>query len=105
MIAFIFETIAFYCSQFVFVPIYGFCIAFCWLIIAFVKDIRNDLDQLTLNDRHQNHEQITGIFCEIIELYSEVKQLSSINMFFITTIEYNFNAFSFQYGRRFQWNL
>lgn len=75
MIAFVFECNAFYCSQFVFLPIFGFYLGFCWLIISFVKDITNDLDQFTLNEC-QNHDQITGTFCEIVELYLELKQLS-----------------------------
>lgn len=77
--AYIFEITAFYCSQFVFLPVFGFYLGFCWLIISFVKDIANDLDQLTLNECQSDNDQTTGVFCEIVELYSEVKQFSHTN--------------------------
>lgn len=51
-------------------------IGICWLVIFFIADIENDLSNL--NDREnvrQNVQELKVRFCNIIQLFSEVKQL------------------------------
>lgn len=59
-------------------PIVVFLIGCCWLFIAFVKDISNDLpllNEFKTCDRQIQQQRIEA-FCNIIELFSDAKQLS-----------------------------
>lgn len=73
--AIIFVIIAGACTQIFISLILCFHVGFCWLIISFVKDITTDLNVLT-NQGGQSRKQLIKKFYEIMDLYSNVKQLS-----------------------------
>lgn len=59
------------------VPNVCLLIGICWLLIAFVKDISDDL--LKLNIRRASHghrREVTVRFRSVVQLHAEVKQLS-----------------------------
>lgn len=76
MFALSFVAIAGFFVQIFLSLILCFYVGFCWLIISFVKDVTNDLDVLTHNGADRSGKHISEIFYEIIDLYSNVKQLS-----------------------------
>lgn len=49
----------------------------CWILIAFVDDIKTDLSALDAYKRNQISEvKLYEYFCEYIRLYKDIKQLS-----------------------------
>lgn len=63
------------------VPTIGYYAGSCALFITFVEDITNDLKHLNIKKRrNQNWNEMRAAFCKIIQLHSEVKQLSEQNL-------------------------
>lgn len=51
----------------------------CWLFVAFAKDLTNDLHFLNINlPSNSNSLQLRGHLCKLIQLYSDIKELSWI---------------------------
>lgn len=59
-------------------PDVAFLVGSCWLFIAIAKDITNDLAGLSFNRRSNNtrHRLAREHFCDIVQVYAELKQLS-----------------------------
>lgn len=73
-----FDAISICCVIFVIVPVLALGIGLCWLIIAFIKDILNELARLNsfCQAARKNVWELKMRFCTIIQLYSETKELS-----------------------------
>ena len=69
-------------------------IGFCWLSIAIVEDISSDLLELDFScgKLNQNHQLMKQRFSNIIQLYSEVKQLSK--RFFLKPKQFQLSLYS-----------
>lgn len=63
------------------IPLVCFFIGSCWLCIAFAKDITNDLSLWNLGGltSNQSHLKCKMKLCRIVEIHSDVKQLSVQN--------------------------
>lgn len=61
-------------------PVVGFMFGSCMLMIAFVEDIASELAEWAshIDTMTKNRMDMTKRFCDIIKLYSEVKQLRSL---------------------------
>lgn len=59
-------------------PVICFVVGSSWLFIAFAKDIANEMPTLNVEDsiENENQKDANESLCEIIQLYTEVKQLS-----------------------------
>lgn len=80
LVAWIIFILAEVCTLILFSLFLCFYVGFCWLIISFVKDIINELDVLTqATDGQQSDRKISETFNEIVDLYSNVRQLSGKN--------------------------
>lgn len=65
------------------VPFGCFFLGSCWLLIAFVEDITNELTLLTTKKSlrlKQCGREFTGRFCSIVKSYSKVKELSGFDL-------------------------
>lgn len=57
----------------------SFKVGSCWMIITFVKDLKNDLTLLTATDMHNiNYGQLKEHFCNVMRQFCVLKQLSGI---------------------------
>lgn len=62
----------------IYVPLLGFIMGSCWLLITFVKDITNDLSFLKADEiNSRNDMELKEIFCKTVKFYSTVKGLSN----------------------------
>lgn len=77
-IALLEQAIVAYCACCMTSPVTCFIAGSCWLFVAFVEDITSDLCALNAEIKSTNANQmdVKKRFCEIINLYSDVKQLS-----------------------------
>lgn len=77
LICWLLEAISEFCLFFYIVPNLCLLVGTSWLLIAFLKDISNDLLKLYVHRKcHQYRWELNVRFCQIIQLYSDVKQLS-----------------------------
>lgn len=62
-----------------FIPLMSFLIGSCWIIIVCIKDISNDLSFLKPDEiSNKSAADLKEPFCNIVKLYSDVKELSKI---------------------------
>lgn len=78
LIAFLAQTIESFCTVYSACPILCIVVGSCWLFIAFVKDLTSELPVLNAAIKSADERQLNVNFCEIIKLYSDVKQLSEV---------------------------
>lgn len=77
MLLIFFQTQWYFCLIFSAVSALGFYIGSCWLFISFVKDIKNDLDLLNVAGKSKRSRmKVTERFCDVVQVYSNVKELS-----------------------------
>ena len=57
-------------------PVIGYMIGSCWLFISFIEDITTEFLLLNSSEAssNQNDKEFKENFCNIIQLYSDVKQ-------------------------------
>lgn len=55
----------------------------CWLIKTFVEDITMDLTHFNSNGRSINQNEIVAHFCELVQSFLVVKQLSESQIYSI----------------------
>ena len=68
-----------FCILFCAVPSTCFFIGSGWLLISFAKNMRNDLSHFNAVASSRRHRaEVKGSFCQIIQIYSDVKELSDI---------------------------
>lgn len=99
LIVWLFETGSVFCTFYNLVPLICLTIGCCWFIIAFMKDIMIEMTKLNRAFKLARHNtwELKVRFCNIIELYSEVKQLSkNLKLRNIFSIK-NCNQFSYFY--------
>lgn len=66
-----------FCVIYAAVPPICFYAGSCFLFIAFVQDIENDLNALMVKKSHRKHNaKLKTQFFRIVQVYSEVKELS-----------------------------
>lgn len=86
-----------------------FYAASLWLIIKFTEDIANDLESLNVGGRsEQSRLRKRKQLCKIIEMHSNLKQLSANRTYSLLKTIWNqfiFPHFFFQDDRQFQWHL
>lgn len=59
-----------------------FLLGCCWLFICFAKEVTNDLSLLNINGRRKrNRFEVKQRFCNIVRVYTDVKELSVIELF------------------------
>lgn len=76
-IAFTIEGIVICGQVFSFVPLLSFFIGTCWLMLAFARDLTNQLTHLKYHGQtSRSHGQLKIKFNEILQMYSEARQLS-----------------------------
>lgn len=57
-------------------PTLGFYAGSCWLFVAFIEDITNDLELLNVDGASSHHhKKVKKYFGQIIQLHTDVKQL------------------------------
>lgn len=72
-----------FCIVFNVAPVVGFMFGTCLLVIAFIEDITGEFRALGANaEMAKNYMATKKRFCHILQLYSEVKQLSHPKMMF-----------------------
>lgn len=77
LICWLLEAVSEFCLFFYLIPILCLLVGTSWLLIAFLKDISDDLLKLYIHrECHQYRWELNARFRRIIQLYSEVKQLS-----------------------------
>lgn len=54
----------------------NFILASCWLLYIFAKDNTTELAAFSIdvNQRDRNRPELTNRFCDLIQIYSDVKQ-------------------------------
>lgn len=79
-IAFLLQVIEIFCTCYAASPITCFVVGLCLYVVAFVRDITSDLHALNavINSTDSNQVEVKKRFCDIIKLYTDVKQLSEI---------------------------
>lgn len=77
LLVWLIEILSVFCVLFVLVPMMSTAIGSCWMIIAFIKDILNELTKLNSVCRatHKNLWELKKRLCNIVQLYSETKEL------------------------------
>lgn len=81
LVSWLIEFMATFCLGCYIVPNLCLLIGTSWLMIAFVKDISDEL--LKLNIRRASHRhrwELKVRFCSVVQLYADVKQLSKRQM-------------------------
>lgn len=79
LIAFLAQTIESFFTVYSACPILCIVVGSCWLFIAFVRELTSELPTLNAaikSSDERRHLHVKKQLCEIIELYSDVKQLS-----------------------------
>lgn len=63
----------------------SFGIGTCWLFINMAKDIISDFEQLNVADYSKKTSPTKAMqhFCNIVQCYADLKQLSSVNIVYI----------------------
>lgn len=88
-------------------PLMSYAAGSSWAIIAFVTDIMNDVTKINriCKVTRQNTWEIKVRFCNIIQLYSEVKQLSDPNIseHFLKIVKF-YSFILIQIRQRIQWH-
>lgn len=72
------ESASMFCIIFYLVPILCLLVGMSWLMIDFVKAITDDLLKMYIRRASQYRWELKVRLCNIIQLHSEVKQLSEI---------------------------
>lgn len=79
ILAFLYEVITDTVASLTYVPLISFFVGSCWLFIAFVRDITDDLFILYKNVKsRKNNIALTKQFCKIVKIYSNTKELSEV---------------------------
>lgn len=78
----IFETVGYFCTIYAAVPTIGLYVGVCCLFIHFINDIRENVlngirDAKNSSGTPESEVQVKVRFCHMVELYSDVKQLSA----------------------------
>lgn len=72
-----FDMMGHFCVTYAAVPEICSYVGSCWLFISFIKDIEKDLTILRVKkSSRKKGTALTARFSEIVQEYSEVKQLS-----------------------------
>lgn len=80
LIAYVGQVVVSFCTVYLSSPVLSFIIGSCWLFGAFINDIKNDLIAFNgIESTNTNQVEIKKQFCQIVQLYSDVKQLSETN--------------------------
>lgn len=82
LIAWLIETVSNCSLALCLVPLMCHTISACWLIISFIKDIAADLEEWN-NGSVQNQHELKVRFRNTIQLYSNVKELSTNLVFLV----------------------
>lgn len=84
LLVWLIDAVSICCVIFVIIPGMALGIGVCWWIAAFINDTLNELDKLSsfCKAARKNACEIKVRFCNIIQLYSETKQLSKTFGFF-----------------------
>lgn len=90
LLCWLFQTELAFCAGFSVVSTLCLMVGSCWLIMAFVKDISNDLLKLYMGRASYRYRwELKVRFCSIIQLYSELKQLSTLVIQYSNTPNHN----------------
>lgn len=60
-------------------PLISFVLGSCWLFKSFIEDILKDLRHMNVGKKSQN-ESIVIHFCNIVKLYTNVKELCAVTL-------------------------
>ena len=82
--ALFFEFLTIMNIEFCIIPTLGLFIGVCWLSIAFAKDITRDLSLMSTNEatiqNQRSRLKFEKHFCEVIQAYSDARQLNRENI-------------------------
>lgn len=77
MLLMFFQTLWYFCIVLAAMVTIGFFIGSCWLFVSFAKDITSDLDLLNIAGKsNRSRLKIRERFCNIVQVHSNVKELS-----------------------------
>lgn len=80
VIAFMVEVFGSFYATYIVVPYLCLAISSLSIINAFIKDIANDLPMLNVTKASdKNHKKINERFCDIVQRFSNAKELSKID--------------------------
>lgn len=83
VLEFIAQAIEAYFTLYCVPPVIAFMIGSCWLFCAFIEDITSELHVLSTKSKpNGSHNKMKTEFCNIIQLHSDVKQLSDDKLMF-----------------------
>lgn len=88
LVAYILNCCATFCVIYGHYMVFCFLIGSSWLTITCVKDITNDLNNLTVKRlTHESQQQLKRSLINIIQFHSDAKQLIYIGLNTVTVIE------------------